>query len=250
MLEMNLSQTKQAPRPLILISVAPPCSPLQPTTAMHQTSLEICSCLTFSLHPPLDKHFFQKSQTHRSHHERSLLCFPGLVCRCLVVCGVLIHWRYSVKYRAHNPSHCSLMWGMARTRENEHSWFFYSYFSYKTSILDILTVSGVLLLSFSQVFLEWEKKKVSFSGNGESGMINKGKPEFSLQSLTGHQYPHQLTIWELWHYEFYCYKWASEDPVRLRIQLVAEWILSSSAEVSFRLTKIAPNAADFVLWFK
>lgn len=44
---------------------------------------------------------------------------------------------------------------------------FISIFSCEVSVLDILTVSGVLLPSFSQV-LEWEEKIVSMSpGSGD-----------------------------------------------------------------------------------
>lgn len=69
MLAMNPSQTKQAPRPLILISVAPPCSPLQPTTAKTKPPWKLTAALRLpSPHPSLHKHSFQKSKTHPSYH--------------------------------------------------------------------------------------------------------------------------------------------------------------------------------------
>lgn len=74
---------------------------------------------------------------------------------------------------------------------HEHSWFFYLYFSYETSILDFRGFITFLLTGV--LGMKGKKINVSFSGSGDSGMIKKGKPKFSVQSLTGHQNPHQLT---------------------------------------------------------
>lgn len=99
-----------------------------------------------------------------------------------------------------------------------------------------------------------ETNDVSISGSGDCGMINKGKPKFSLQSLTGHQYPHQLTAGVLGHCNLNFTAVGATVSTRSSCETedpAGGWKDSLFfSGVSFRLAKIAPKSADLMLQFK
>lgn len=141
--------------------MAPPCSPLQPTTAVHQASLETRSCITsvqpssFSGQTLLSK--FKAHQSHPSGPWEPSLFSCAYLHTFGCVKGAKFSFAEDTLWNTECTIYSTVMCHETEQGPNKQGWFFsfyfyFYYFSCETSILDMLMSSRIFItFSFTDV---------------------------------------------------------------------------------------------------